>query len=571
MRRPLRLLVACALSVAGRAQLVSRADSSAEAQRVRDVQRSVPRLDLAGELVAARWCLPDERGACRWNDYAVSLVAASISTITLVVLFTTLACCCCCNPHELCCTWRARPGLPCCAGEESAFAGYRQSQVTTSRLALFVALVLLGFFSLSGWEGRPHVDDGMRQLANALRDSSARVDSSARKLVRETEVAIASQRLRSPVANAPAAFDAGARLGEAARLSRGLARAGDALERLNAARAAMLDASLVLPLVATSGGLIAALLNLGPVVGLWGIVTSAATALVWLVLLIHFPLIPLLSDLCDYVDGVVEAGTLSATDSFTGCTNGSTFARLDQTLALAMQHSSTIACAGFGAITLAGDADLSGLSCALSGLNLAAIEAVEFGRCGGRTNASLLECAGACPPSNLTGTCNPLEPPGRAQMATARCPASCRAAVVSDAVADYARYRALREQQLRPLLECQFVADLYARMREGACVDLVVGLNLVCTAAEAMGVTAVLALLVMVPGCKLFNKQNHAAYRRYGLGVQDYIRARRDEVCAQSAAERAQLVVASGGGWMGRKAGVASSRALGAAPAAEAC
>lgn len=186
--------------------------------------------------------LPDKSGACRWNDYAVSLVAASISTIALFVFFTTLACCCCCNPHELSCKWRAYPGLPCCAGEESAFTGYRRSKVTTSRLAVLVTLVLLALFSISGWEGRSSVDIGMRQLANALRDSSAHVDARVDQLVRATEVSIESQRVRSPVTNALLAVDADELSGDGARLSWGLARVGNMLMQLNGARAALLDA-----------------------------------------------------------------------------------------------------------------------------------------------------------------------------------------------------------------------------------------------------------------------------------------------------------------------------------------
>jgi hypothetical protein len=70
-----------------------------------------------------------------------------------------------------------------------------------------------------------------------------------------------------------------------------------------------------------------------------------------------------------------------------------------------------------------------------------------------------------------------------------------------------------------------------------------------------MGVSAVLALLVMVPGCncKLFNQEDHFEYRRYGLGLRACIRAKRDEVHAQPA-ERAWLFAhGRSGPWMGRK------------------
>jgi methylmalonyl-CoA mutase cobalamin-binding subunit len=86
-------------------------------------------------------------------------------------------------------------------------------------------------FSISGWKGRTYVDSGMRQLASALRDSSARVHVGA--LVRATDEAITHQALRSAAPHVIAAVDAGALLGDAARLSRGLARAAEVLARLS--------------------------------------------------------------------------------------------------------------------------------------------------------------------------------------------------------------------------------------------------------------------------------------------------------------------------------------------------
>ncbi|KAG8470532.1 hypothetical protein KFE25_008953 [Diacronema lutheri] len=510
-----------------------------EAQRVRVVQREVPRWNLRAEVTSARWCMADADGTCQWGDYVASLLAASLSSLVLCVIFTMVACCCCCNPHQLCFRWRASPGLPCCPGDELTFRGYRQSQVTTARLALLIALVLLCLFSISGWEGRTHVDAGIRQLALALQATSADVDERVSAVVARTGDALREQAARSPVP-APLAIDGRALLRDAASLSTGLSRVGNVISLMNSFRSAMLTTSLVLPLVTCFAGLVAALFNLGPAVGGWGIATCISMMLLWLVLILHFPLIPIFCDLCDHIDMVVAAGAPSVTDSFTGCANGSTFALIDGTIARAIQRSETLACAGLAAISLAGDADVSALSCRPAALTAAALEPILLLACGSARNTSLSECAQSCALAILTATCSPLEPPGEPLMVTSACPADCRAAVIADAIDFRARYVALRDE-LEPLLACAFVKDAYEVLYDGMCVSLIVGLNSVSTAATTMGVTVIVALLVMTPLCKLFRKENQFVYRRYGLSLPSYIRARRDEVHAESA-ERAQLV-----------------------------
>lgn len=527
------LLLAC------HAQIGAPAADGAEAQRVRAVQRAVPRWNLNAQVVEARWCLPDEDG-CQWGNYAASLFAASLSNFLLAGVFILIACCCCCNPHQLCFRWRASPGLPCCPGDELQFKGYRQSQVTTARLALFVTLVLLCLFSISGWNGREHVDAGIRQLAAALQQASQDVDSRVGSVVASTGDVLRRQAVRSPVPQ-PLAIDSRSLQRDAARLSAGLSRAGDVIVLMNTIRSAVLDVSLVMPLVTTFSGLVATLLNLGPVVGGWGVVTCLSTVLLWLSLVLHFPLIPLLCDLCDHVDDVLAAGAVSAIDSFTGCANGSTFALIDGSIARALQRSATLACAGLTAISQADGLDVSGLTCAARDLEIAA-RATGL-TCNGAANVSLVECARSCALANLTTGCSPLDPPSEPLMRTAACTTDCRAAVVRDAVSFHSEYAELRDE-LEPLLQCRFVVETYDQVYSGMCVSLIVGLNSVSTAATTMGVTVIVALLVMTPLCKLFRKENLLMYRRYGLSLPSYVRARRNEMHAEST-ERAQLVTAS--------------------------
>lgn len=535
----------------------------AEARRVRTVSRAVPRWDMSGGQVEPRWCLSDSSGNCQWGDYVASIVAASFPSIALFVCFTTLACCCCCNPHQLCFRWEPYSGLPCCPEDELAFRGYRRSQVNTARILLLLSFVLVTLFSVSGWIGQPLIDHGIKSLAKGMAAAGRKLEGDARALVDDIDDVMARQAKRSPVASTPRA-DPASWFDDARRLAVGLDRAHEIILFSNSVRAVLLPTALALPIVTTFCGLIASVLNLGPVVGAWGVATCMAMVLLWLILAMHSPLVPLFSDLCDHVDDVLRAERASSTDSFTGCTNGTTFARIDGALAGALQHTAHVTCAGLSVAMRSGELRGDAYDCTGYDELRANLTVV---RCGDLSNVTLGACAEACDVHTLTSACSPTEPPDEPSMGTPSCTTECRAAVVHDAIRFHDAFDELRSEAMRPLRDCQFVVDTFEAVYGPMCVRLIVGLNSVTTAATTMGVSLIAPLLILTPLCKLFRKQNQHMYRRYGLHTASYIRARRTEAQAD-AAEHGRLGLGGALGRVpGRRGREGSDRARGASAA----
>lgn len=534
-------LALCCLVCARAQESSTEEDAVQEAQRLRRVSGRVPRWDLRGGQVDARWCLADESGQCQWGPYIGSIFSASLSSFVLFIVFgVCLPFLCCCNPHQLCFRWQAHHGLPCCPGDAVAFTGYHQSQVNTARLGLLLSLILLALFSVTGWSGRAHVDSGIESLAEVMVSKARKVASDADDLADQFEALVDEVDDRLPAPTLEVRSDKALWLADVRRLTLGLERTERAIRTFNVVRRWMLDISLVLPVCGVGLGLIASLLNLGPAVSFWGAVSCVCMVLLWFMLLLHYPVTPVFVDICDHMDSVIEANRVSAVDSFTGCT-ANTFALLNEALTASAHSAATIGCAGVNEAARTGELVLANRTdCGDDELNdlLDGDELVEA--CGdGTTGVTLRACAEGCPARSDWRACSPLEPPGAS--AFSACAASCQAAMLRQAAQVRRRFSRLREDDLKPLLDCNFVVEAYREAYDAVCVRLLVGLNRVTTATTTMGACLVIPLVIMAPFSKLFRKENQHRYRRYGLHTTTYIRAKRKEAQAD-VVERGNLV-----------------------------